>query len=68
MNDMVVTVSLEPRRQINNAIREFAFFTQKQIQSCIFAGSFFVLLAASKYLPLFGMPRYDFLLLSAIIL
>lgn len=44
------------------------FFVRKQAQACIFAGSFFVFMAASKYLPLFGMPRYDFLLLTAILL
>jgi uncharacterized membrane protein YoaT (DUF817 family) len=48
--------------------RELVCFGRKQVQACIFAGSFFVLLAVSKYLPLFGIPRYDFLLLAAIAL
>jgi uncharacterized membrane protein YoaT (DUF817 family) len=47
---------------------ELFSFGHKQVQSCVFAGCFFVLLAASKYLPLLGMPRYDFLLLAAILL
>ncbi len=68
MNSMVETLSHKPGRKFKNARMEFACFTQKQIQACIFAGSFFVLLAASKYLPVPGLPRYDFLLLSAIVL
>ena len=68
MNSMVETLSHQPVRHYKNIFLEFACFTQKQIQACIFAGSFFVLLAASKYLPLPGLPRYDFLLLSAIVL
>lgn len=68
MNSMVETLSSKPGREFKNGLLEFACFTQKQIQACIFAGSFFVLLAASKYLPLAGLPRYDFLLLSAIVM
>lgn len=68
MNSMVETLSRKPWRQLKNILPEFACFTQKQIQACIFAGCFFVLLAASKYLPLPGLPRYDFLLLSAVVL
>lgn len=65
---MVETLPLKTVRQFKKILVEFSCFTQKQIQACIFAGSFFVLLAASKYLPLPSLPRYDFLLLSAIVL
>jgi uncharacterized membrane protein YoaT (DUF817 family) len=40
----------------------------KEARACIFAGSFFFLLFVSKYLPLDGLPRYDFLFISAILL
>ncbi|MDB5265108.1 MAG: hypothetical protein JWN64_679 [Parcubacteria group bacterium] len=47
---------------------EFLVFGIKQARAAIFAGSFFVLLFASNYLPLYGLPRYDFLFLSAVLL
>ncbi len=68
MNSMVIAVSPSRWEKIKSLTGEFFAFTQKQIQACIFAGSFFVLLAASRYLPLLGMPRYDFLLIAAIVL
>ncbi|MGH8049318.1 MAG: DUF817 domain-containing protein [Arenimonas sp.] len=64
------TITVFPLRLSRPAlpVSELLGFIHKQAQACIFAGSFFVLMAASKYLPLFGMPRYDFLLLAAIAL
>ncbi len=47
-------------------IHEFAVFTLKQARAAIFAGSFFVLLFVSNHIPLFGLPRYDFLFLAAV--
>ncbi len=47
---------------------EFILFGVKEAQACIFAGSFFVLLFLSSHIPLFGVPRYDFLFLAAIAL
>lgn len=38
----------------------------KEARASIFAGSFFVLLFASNYIPLFGIARYDFLFIAAI--
>ena len=49
-------------------LSEFWFFGLKQVRACIFAGSFFALLFVSKYLNLGALPRYDFLLISALIL
>lgn len=46
---------------------EFLAFILKEIRACIFAGLFFVLLLASHYLPSFGLYRYDFLFLSALL-
>ncbi len=49
-------------------IGEFIIFGIQQARACVFAGSFFVLLFLSSHIPLFGLPRYDFLFLSAIAL
>jgi uncharacterized membrane protein YoaT (DUF817 family) len=45
---------------------EFWIFGLKEARACIFAGTFLALLFLSKYLPLFGLARYDFLCLAAI--
>ncbi len=55
-------------RALRNVGHEFWTFGMKQARACIFAGSFFVVLFLSNYLPLFGLPRYDFLFLSAILI
>lgn len=47
---------------------EFLVFGLKEARACIFAGSFFVLLFLSHKIPLFGLPRYDFLFLAALLL
>lgn len=47
-------------------VKELAVFTLKQARSCIFAGSFFILLFLSHKLPLGHLPRYDFLFLAAV--
>lgn len=47
---------------------EFWSFGIKQARACIFAGSFFVILFASKHIPLGPLPRYDFIFLAAIAL
>lgn len=68
MNSLISTSPFLPWHTLKHPISELFCFARKQAQACVFAGSFFVLMAASKYLPLFGMPRYDFLLLTAILL
>lgn len=47
---------------------EFTVFGLKQARAALFAGAFFVLLFLSNHLPLFGLPRYDFLFLTAVLL
>lgn len=47
-------------------MKEFIIFGLKQARASIFAGSFFVLLFLSNHIPLFGLPRYDFLFLAAV--
>ncbi len=49
-------------------MREFIIFGLKQARSAIFAGSFFVLLFISNHIPLFGLARYDFLFLAAVLI
>ncbi len=49
-------------------VKDFLVFGAKQARACIFAGSFFVLLFASNYLPLGPIHRYDFLFISALLL
>lgn len=53
---------------MRDAAIEFLLFGLKQARACIFAGSFFVVLILSKLLPLGPLPRYDFILLAAIVL
>ena len=48
--------------------REFLAFGLKEARACVFAGSFFALLALSRHVPLGGLPRYDFILLGALAL
>jgi uncharacterized membrane protein YoaT (DUF817 family) len=45
---------------------EFFLFGVKQARACIFAATFFALLLLSRYLPFFGLARYDFLCLAAL--
>ena len=47
-------------------IVEFFVFGFKQAASCVFAGSFLILLAISGHISIPGLARYDFLFLSAI--
>lgn len=49
-------------------LREFFVFVLKEARASIFAGSFFVLLFLSNHIPLFGLARYDFLFISAILI
>ena len=50
------------------AIREFALFTLKEARACVFAGGFFLILVASRAIHIPGVPRYDFILLMALLL
>lgn len=56
------------RLSFQEFVREFFIFGVKEARACVFAGSFFVLLFLSNYIPLFGLARYDFLFLSALAL
>lgn len=54
--------------KISANLKEFIVFVRKQAQACVFAGSFFVVLALSNVIPLFGLPRYDFLFIAAVLI
>jgi len=43
-------------------------FGWKQTRACIFAGSFLGVLLLSRHLPLGTLPRYDFILLAALVI
>ncbi len=47
---------------------EFVVFGIKEARACLFAGSFFAVLIASKSLPLGSLPRYDFILIAALLI
>lgn len=47
-------------------LHEFLLFGCKQAASCVFAGSFLLLLGLSGHIALPGLARYDFLFLAAI--
>ncbi len=49
-------------------MKEFLVFGIKQARAAIFAGSFFLLLFISNHIPLFGMARYDFLFIAAVLI
>jgi uncharacterized membrane protein YoaT (DUF817 family) len=51
-----------------NFVKDFFVFGLKQARASVFAGSFFILLFLSNYIPLFGLARYDFLFLAAILI
>ena len=57
-----------PWISFSSYIWEFVIFGIKEARACIFAGSFFVLLFLSHKIPLFGLPRYDFIFLAALAL
>ncbi len=47
---------------------EFLVFGFKQARACIFAAPFFLILFLSNEIPLFGLARYDFIFLAAMLL
>ncbi len=56
----------KPSYSLSQFIAEFLVFGLRQARACAFAGSFFAVLFLSNHIPLFGLPRYDFLFLAAI--
>lgn len=50
------------------ALHELWIFGLKQARACVFAGSFFILLFLSNYLPLGPLSRYDFLFIASVVI
>lgn len=55
-------------KRLREYAREFIVFGLKQARAAIFAGSFLGLLLVSNHIPLFGLARYDFLFLAAVLI
>jgi uncharacterized membrane protein YoaT (DUF817 family) len=53
---------------LKSFLYEFWIFGLKEARACIFAGSFFVILALSKLVHVPGLPRYDFILIAALLI
>lgn len=51
-----------------HALLEFWYFGLKQVRACLFAGLFFTAVFATPRRGLFGIPRYDLLLLIAVVI
>ncbi len=56
------------RFSFTSLVLELFVFGIKQARACVFAGSFFILLFLSSHISLFGLARYDFLFLAALLL
>jgi uncharacterized membrane protein YoaT (DUF817 family) len=55
-------------RAFKAGLREFLVFGLKEARACVFAGGFFFILVLSKAVHIPGLPRYDFILLMALLL
>jgi uncharacterized membrane protein YoaT (DUF817 family) len=49
-------------------MKEFLIFGIKQARAAIFAGAFFLVLFISNSVPLFGLARYDFIFIAAVVI
>ncbi len=61
-------VELLDRAPLPSLLREFLAFGIKEAQSCVFAGSFFLLLFISTQFSVPGLARYDLILIGAILI
>ena len=62
-------LEIEPRPELSGLRRgvlEFAYFTAKEARACLFVALFFLSVFTVPRAGLFGIPRYDALLLIAI--
>ena len=62
-------INFRPRRELSGASRfiaEFLVFGIKEARACLFAGLFFLAVFAVPRAGLFGIPRYDLLLVIAL--
>ncbi|MEP7157728.1 MAG: DUF817 domain-containing protein [Betaproteobacteria bacterium] len=64
-------LNIAPRPQLTGAARfalEFLYFGIKEARACLFAGLFFISVFIMPRSGLFGIPRYDVLLLIALLI
>jgi uncharacterized membrane protein YoaT (DUF817 family) len=54
--------------RLKTGLHEFFIFGLKEAYASIFAGLFFLTLFLSNHIPLFGLPRYDFLFIAAVLI
>lgn len=62
-------LNFRPQRELTGIARfvaEFTFFGLKEARACLFAGLFFVAVFAVPRAGMFGIPRYDLLLIIAL--
>jgi len=65
-SDTPLTAAGMPRSTLRGLALELLHFTRKEAQACLFAGLFFALVLCVPRAGLFGIPRYDALLLIAV--
>ncbi|GIL38186.1 DUF817 domain-containing protein [Roseiterribacter gracilis] len=62
----IAQTALQPLATRAPRLREFLLFGFKELEACVFAGSFLALLTLSSWLRVPGLARYDLLFLGAI--
>jgi uncharacterized membrane protein YoaT (DUF817 family) len=63
-----MTTTVVPTTNTASPLWEFFVFGLKQARACVFAGSFLAILVISRSVPLGDFPRYDFILLGALVI
>ena len=65
---LLAPVSLPVLERLPHGLIEFLYFGIKEARACLFAGLFFVAMFAVPRAGLFGLPRYDMLLVIALVI
>lgn len=65
-NHLLSTPPLEGLRGLKRFTLEFLYFGLKEARACLFAGMFFLAVFAMPREGVFGLPRYDVLLIIAV--
>lgn len=68
MTELAVTTSTPQAATWRDWLLEFAYFTAKEAFACIFAGSFFLAVRLLPRAGFLGVPRYDLLLIIALVI
>jgi uncharacterized membrane protein YoaT (DUF817 family) len=54
--------------RLKDFLHEFWWFGIKEAHACVFAGTFLMVLMLSRHITLSGLPRYDFILIAALLI